>query len=149
MRFYFYGIFFLACGLNSCLQSGNESSLDQEDIQFIRDLGLLEASEEIEMFESNGGFKGLKESGNFITDRRIASYWIEDGKKDLHWAFFKDEIDSITFTDLVSALTYASYLTVYKHDAEPFNVYVDADSVRTYAFYKHAMDNWEKLRENK
>ncbi len=131
----------------SCFNNKNETTLMKEDQLFIRELGILDSLEEIELFESNGGFKGFKQSGNFITDKRIASYWIEDGEKEVHSAFFSTEIDSISQTDLVSKLTYASYLTIYKTDGSSFKVYVDADSIRTYQFFNKARANWEKYRE--
>jgi hypothetical protein len=133
----------------SCSNHKDENTLLNEDKLFIRELGILDSLEEIELFESNGGFKGFKQSGNFITKKRIASYWIEDGKKEAHSAFFNTDIDSISQTDLVSKLTYASYLTIHKTDGSSFNVYVDADSTRTYQFFNKAKQNWEKYRENK
>lgn len=148
MRFFFGIVFPLLVGIFvSCSNQKNETSLDGEDKRFIRELGILDSLEEIELFECNGGFKGFKQSGNFITDKRIASYWIEDGEKEVYSAFFSTEIDSISQTDLVSKLTYASYLTIYKTDGSSFKVYVDADSTRTYQFFNKASANWEKYRE--
>ncbi|MDF3026068.1 MAG: hypothetical protein K0S23_375 [Fluviicola sp.] len=150
MKPFFKTIPVLFLGISvSCSNNKNENTLRNEDQSFIRELGILDSLEEIELFESNGGFKGFKQSGNFITKKRIASYWIEDGEKEVHSAFFSTDIDSISQTDLVSKLTYASYLTVYKTDGSSFRVYVDADSVRTYQFFNKAKENWEKYRENK
>ena len=136
-------------GLNSCLTNKDESTLNSNDIRFIQNLGILHENEDIEIFESNGGFEGIKQSGNFITSNRIASYWIEDDQKEIESAYFSNEIDSITFTDLISKLTYASYVTVYKTNGQNFNVYVDADSTRTYQFFNKAQNNWMKYRTNK
>lgn len=124
----------------------NETNLTQRDLKFIQGLGILEESEDIELFESNGGFDGMKKTGNFITSSRIAHYWIDDDEREINSAFFHSDIDSITQTDLVTKLTYASYLTVYKKDGRHFNVYVDADSTRTYQFFNKALDNWVKYR---
>lgn len=130
--------------LISCtVNDRTESDLQPDEIQFIKDLGLLENGESIEMFESNGGMKGYKQSGNLITDKRIASYWLEDNKDELYSAFYS-EIDSIAETDLISKLTYASYLTVFKSDGTNFKVYVDADSLRTYTFFEKAKQNLKK-----
>ncbi len=135
--------------LLSCSSSKNESTLNSSDIRYIQELGILNKNENIEIFESNGGFKGLKQSGNFITSDRIATYWIEDNQKEIESAYFSTEIDSITFTDLISKLTYASYVTVYRTDGRNFKVYVDADSVRTYQFFNKAQQNWMKYRTDK
>lgn len=133
---------------SACSTNKNESNLTQNDINFIRNLGILEGNEEIEMFESNGGFKGLKKSGNFITSKRIASYWLGDDEREIYSASFHSEIDSIAQTDLITKLTYASYLTVFKTDGSNFKVYVDADSARTYKFFSKARNNWLKSRTN-
>jgi len=139
--------FLLLCSILvvSCGMDKDESSLNAKDISYIQQLGVLDSGETIELFESNGGLEGIKQSGNFITKKRIASYWIEDDSRKIESAFF-EEIDSMKLTDLVTKLTYASYLTVYKSDGHQFNVYVDADSARTYQFYEHALENWEKNR---
>lgn len=136
-------------GLNSCLTNKDESTLNSNDIGFIQTLGILHENEDIEIFESNGGFEGIKQTGNFITSNRIASYWIEDDQKEIESAYFSNEIDSITFSYLISKPTYASYVTVYKTNGQNFKVYVDADSTRTYQFFNKAQNNWMKYRTNK
>ena len=135
--------------LLSCSSSKNESNLNSNEIKFIQKLVDLNKNETIELFESNGGLKGLEQSGNLITPNRIVSYWIEEDQKDIKSALFMNEIDSITLTDLTSNPTYSSYLTIFKTDGSNFNVYVDADITRTYNFYHSAHNNWLKYRMNK
>lgn len=130
----------------SCASEVNEKNISPEDHAFIESLGILSSEEEIELFESNGGWGGLKSAGAFITSNRIAYYWLEDGEKEVHSALFATDIDSIALTDLSTKLTYASYLTVYKHNDSSFKVYIDVDSVRVQAFYKKAMEHWEQVR---
>lgn len=142
----FIFLLFVLNALIGCSETINEKTLAPEDHVFIESLGILEPKEEIELFESNGGWGGLKSAGAFITSQRIAYYWIEDGEKEIHSAFFANDIDSIALTDLSTKLTYASYLTVYKHNDSSFKVYIDADSARVQAFYKKAMEHWEQLR---
>ena len=127
----------------------NETNLKASEHEFIQDLGILGSKEEIQLFENNDGWKDVTKSGNFITDRRIAAYWIEDGEKDVHSAFFENEIDSMSLADNHTALTYASYVTIYKTDGTLFKVYVDADSARVHEFFNKARSNWESLRRNK
>lgn len=139
-------VLIIGLSLFGCSDAPSEKNISPEDYAFIESLGILSPEEEIELFESNGGWGGLKSAGAFITSHRIAYYWLEDGEKEVHSAFFATEIDSITLTDLSTKLTYASYLTVYKHNDSSFKVYIDADSARVQAFYKKAMEHWEQLR---
>lgn len=132
----------------SCSDAKNETNLTSDDRLFLEKLGILEKQETIELFETNGGWKGMKTAGSLITSDRIAGYWIEDNEREIHSALFSSEIDSITTTDLHTKLTYASYLTIYKTDGSNFNVYLDVDSTRLYTFAKKAEDNWLKYRRN-
>lgn len=135
--------------LVSCAENKTERNLTTGERNFIESLGILNLNEEVQLFENNDGSEDVTKSGNFITDRRIASYWMEDGKKEVHSAFFDHEIDSISQADNHTALTYASYVTVYKTDGSSFKVYIDADSTRTFEFFNKARSNWESLRRNK
>lgn len=134
--------------LFSCAENKTERNLMTGERKFIESLGILEPKEEVQLFENNDGSEDVTKSGNFITNKRIAGYWIEDGGKEIHSAFFENEIDSLSQTDNHTALTYASYLTVYKTDGSSFKVYVDADSTRTFDFFNKARSNWESLRKN-
>lgn len=142
---YFFTLL-ITLSLFSCTEDPTEKNISPEDHAFIESLGILSPEEEIELFESNGGWGGLKSAGAFITSQRIAYYWLEDGEKEVHSAFFATDIDSISLTDLSTKLTYASYLTIYKRDQSNFKVYIDADSARVQAFYKKAMEHWKQLR---
>lgn len=138
----FYSFLLLiTLSLYSCTNETSEKTLSKEDHAFIESLGILVPEEEIELFESNGGWDGIKAAGAFITSQRIAYYWIEDGEKEINAAFFANGIDSIALTDLSSKLTYASYLTVYQRTGSSFKVYIDADSTRVKAFYDLAQDH--------
>ncbi|MBL4703120.1 MAG: hypothetical protein JKY54_01275 [Flavobacteriales bacterium] len=128
--------------LISCeLGEKNESTLSAEDLKLITEIIPFSEGETIQMFESNGGFQGLKASGNFITNLRLAAYWI-DGKNDLINSIEYKEIDSLKTIDRVTALTYASYLQVYSSEQSNFKVYIDADSTRTWAFFNLAIESW-------
>ncbi len=139
-------VLIIGLSLFGCSDVPTEKNISPEDHAFIESLGILEAEEEIELFESNGGWGGLKSAGAFITSQRIAYYWLEDGEKEINAAFFATDIDSITVTDLSTKLTYASYLTIYKRDQSKFNVYIDADSARVQEFYVKANNNLQKYR---
>ena len=138
-RLWFY--FLLIVVFSSCTNETSEKTLSKEDHAFIESLGILAPEEEIELFESNGGWDGIKSAGAFITSQRIAYYWIEEGEKEINAAFFATDIDSIALTDLSTKLTYASYITVYQRSGSSFKVYIDADSTRVKAFYDLAQDH--------
>src|SRR5690349_24302230 len=112
--------------LTSCsyqTRKGDELSVSQ--LNYIKSLGLLE-DEEIILFDTQ---TSLKTSGNFITNKRLATYWIDsrDSSKNSIESAFYSEIDSIKTQDLTRALTYASFLRIAKNDGSSFKVYVDGD----------------------
>ena len=131
----------MGLSLSGCSDAPTEKNISPEDHAFIESLGILTPEEEIELFESNGGWDGIKSAGAFITSQRIAYYWIEDGEKEINAACFATDIDSIALTDLSTKLTYASYITVYQRSGSSFKVYIDADSARVKAFYDLAQDH--------
>lgn len=129
---------------SSCIfEDRNEHTLSKSDLSYLRKLGVLGGGEKIEMFESNAGFK---RSGNFITDKRIASYWIDGKKDEIHSAEYS-KIDSIKMVDRTRTWTYSSYLEIYHAQGNMFEVYVDADSLRTWEFFNRGMNNWRKVKK--
>lgn len=133
----------VSCSRN--LETGKD--LSNSDIDFIRSLGVLDKNESIILFDSQGGvFYGLKTSGNFFTDKRIASYWIDDrdtSKTNIEYAFYKD-VDTIWRYPKYRSLTLASYLEVHKKDGTRFKVYVSADSATTWQFFNRALGEWNR-----
>jgi hypothetical protein len=128
-----------SCGL----KAKNEDNLTAKDLEFIRDLGILDADETILLFESNGGISGLKQSGNFVTEKRVASYWVENNLTEKNFAFYS-QIDSMKLNNKTTAVTLASSISIYKHDNTTFEIYVDADSTRLNQFYNQTVQLWEK-----
>jgi len=127
--------------LHSCtFGERNENNLSEADLKFINQIIPLEEGENIQLFETNGGLKGFKTSGNFITNKRLASYWIDNNKKETYSVMYS-HIDSLSFTDRIKDLTYASYIQVYASNNNDFKLYIDADSARTYAFFNKALEN--------
>ena len=132
-------ILVVSCGW----KAKNESNLTTKDLQFIRGLGILDSNETILLFETNGGFSGLKQSGNFITDKRVASYWIENNLKELNFAFYS-QIDSMKLNNKTNALTLASSITIFANYKKTFELYIDADSSRLNQFYDKTLEIWKK-----
>lgn len=133
-----------ATGICSCgIKTGKEISA--KDKKYLSKLGLLDEGEQIILFNSQGsGFRPIKQSGNFFTDKRIASYWIDDRHKSdshLDYAFYQD-IDTIWRYPKYKSLTLASYLEVHRNDGTRFKVYISADSATTWKFFNLALHQW-------
>jgi phage FluMu protein Com len=89
-----------------------------------------------------------KNFGHFITQERVASYWIDQRdstKSSIDYAKFH-EIDTMVFKDLTNSLTYSSYINVETKKAK-FKVYVDGDSSEIWKFFNLAITNW-KIKKN-
>lgn len=140
-------ILFVATILASCDHSARKGTdLSTGDKEYIKGLGLLDDNETIILFD---GQSDLKTSGNFFTDKRIASYWIDKRdktKSSSDYGFYSD-IDTILTKDLNRSLTYASYLEVVMHDGKIFKVYVDGDSTEVWAFFDRAISEW-RIKNN-
>jgi hypothetical protein len=134
----------LLTSIVSCKKSIS-NNLNEHEIKFIKKLGLLNQDEHIIYFNSQGSFGNKEQSGNFISDQRLASYWIDDHNKDkntIEFAFYED-IDTIKCIENYRSLTYASYLLVKKKDHREIKIYVDADSSLTWKFFNKAISNWQ------
>jgi len=141
-------IVILAFGIYSCqygLKNGEEIS--NEDKEFIRELGILDADEDIILINSQSGSSDeLKQAANFYSTKRLASYWLDennDAKTLINSAYFH-EIDTILLTDLSKDWANTSYLRILKKDSTEFNVYVDGDSITTWTFFNGAIKAWKK-----
>jgi hypothetical protein len=135
--------------ITSCtLNDRTEKNLSSKEIEFIKNTCKLDKDETILLFETNAGFSGYKQGGNFITNKRVVSYWIEDEEKTVETAYYY-EIDSIKLVDKSTAVTLASYLFIYKSDGLNFELYIDADSSRLNSFYNKTIEIWndKKTRE--
>ena len=132
----------LSCAHHS--KKGNDLSVS--DIKYIKGLHILQDNETIMLFDTQAD---LKTSGNFFTDKRLASYWIDkrdSTKNSVRFAFYT-EIDSLQTTDLTKSLTYASFLNISKHDGTSFKVYIDGDSTEVWKFFNLAITTWLNTKD--
>lgn len=99
--------------------------LSSEDLSYLKSLGLLEDGEEIMIFSSS---LSMKSSGNFFTDKRIASYWQYDKTpKDNYIKSAKYyEISSIDAK--YGGARYAPKLIVNLKNNTSFEVYFDCEN---------------------
>jgi len=121
------------------------SELTQTDLNYIKQIGLKDENEKIILFVSQ---LDNQTSGNLITDKRLASYWIDKEKKinKVNSAFY-NEIDTLLIKDLSNSLTYASFIKVIKKDKTEFKVYVDDNTKKTKDFFEKAISEWKKWKK--
>lgn len=141
MRNYF-NVTFILLLLISCNKIENSKTLDKKDIEYIKSLGLLEDDETIYGFYSE--FKNSV-AGNFFTDQRLASYWIDErdsNKNKVKFAYYNEIIKIDTVYNV--GVTYSPYLLVTKTNDSTFRVSVDGEKEEIKAFYKGVIREWKK-----
>ena len=112
--------FFCSCSNNHI---ETRDTLSKADIEYIQSLKLLDKGEKFCKFYSE--YK-KKVAGNFFTDKRIATYWIDERNKKknkISFAFYPD-IKSID-TVYEAGVTYSPYMLVTKKDNTKFKVSVN------------------------
>lgn len=131
----------LACKSN---RIETEDSLSKSDIEYIRSLHLLDSNETIYKFYSE--FR-KKNAGNFYTNRRIATYWIDRRDKEknvLSYAYYRD-IKSVD-TVYRPGPSYCPYMLVTKSDGSQFKVCADGKHEEIKSFFEGALKLWEQKR---
>jgi hypothetical protein len=140
--------YFLFLLLTSCNKIETSETLSKDDIAYIQRLGLLEKDERIIQFYSE--YKNSV-AGNFFTDRKMVSYWIDERdttKNHVSFANYKD-IASIDAHYLSSALTYAPYMKVTKKDGSHFKICVEGEKAEIKVFFEKAVAMWKAHQVNK
>ncbi|MFH6988958.1 hypothetical protein ACHRVW_14540 [Flavobacterium collinsii] len=130
--------------LISCNKSETNQTLNKEDIKFIKSLNLLADSEHIYKFYSE--YK-KNVAGNFFTNRRIATYWIDERnskKNEINYAYY-NEIEKIDAV-LNAGASYTPYILITKINGKTFKVSVDGDKKEIKAFIEGALREWEIKR---
>lgn len=124
MKICFFLLFCLF--LSSCKLFQDNDNLNNSDLVYLESLGLLSENEYIIWFDSQ---LDKKTSGNFLTNKKVASYWIDsyDKHKSFIHFFILEDIDSLQLFDLSKSASMASYIEVYSK-GESINLYIDKDS---------------------
>jgi len=144
MRNYF-NVTFILLLLISCNKIENSKTLDKKDIEYIKSLGLLQDDELIYGFYSQ--FKNSV-AGNFFTNKRVASYWIDKrnaNKNEVKFAYYNEIIKIDTVYNV--GVTYSPYLLVTKTNDSTFKVSVDGKKEEIKAFYEGAIREWKKKNQ--
>jgi hypothetical protein len=127
--------------LSSCNRITTGSSLSSADIQHIEKLGLLGKGEAIVKFYSQ---YDNENAGNLVTDRRLASYWLDKddtSKTKVSSAWYKD-IKSID-TVYNAVATYCPYMKVTTNEGTTFKVCADGEKAEIKAFFEEALRRWK------
>ncbi|MFT5821570.1 MAG: hypothetical protein ACI8ZM_002823 [Crocinitomix sp.] len=136
-------VMLLLFGCTSNVRKGSEIKASEK--YYIQELGLLAENEEIILFDSQSSFEV---SGNFFTDKRMASYWQNDKPHEDHTTFaYYENIDTIILINRIADISYASYLEVHVNDNSYFKVYTDGDSATIHNFYNEALAQWQKINK--
>ena len=131
----------------ACHNVETGSTLTKADITRIKKLNLLDSNETIYKFYSE--FR-KKTAGNFFTNKRMASYWIDDHDKSKNRTSFAFYPDIISIDTVYNAgLTYAPYMLVTKKDSSQFKVCVEGKREQIKSFFEDAMKKWKENKKDK
>jgi hypothetical protein len=119
-------------------------TLTKQDIELIQKLNLLDKDEKIYKFYSE--FK-KNVAGNFYTDKRMASYWLDEHdttKNKIEFAYYKDivKLDTTYF----AGTTYCPFLLVTQKGGSNFKVCVDGNKSEVTAFFNDAINKWTQKK---
>lgn len=137
-------LFFASLLLIACNGIHSGDSLTKKDFQRFRSLHLIENGERLYKFYSE--YKNSV-AGNFYTDRRLASYWIDERdstKNSTEFAYYED-ISRID-TCYNAGLTYAPFMLVTRNDSSTFKVCVDGSKQEIAAFFNDAISKWKSKK---
>ncbi|MGQ2984049.1 hypothetical protein [Flavobacterium sp.] len=124
----------------SCNHITPGSTIPDKEIKRIEEIGLLDKGETIIRFYSESD----DEAGNFFTEKRLASYWLDKhdpARSKASFAYYADIKAIDTFYN--PGLTYCPYLKVTKKDGTTFKVCADGEKADVKAFFEEAMTRWK------
>ena len=134
-------ILYVACGN----KIETASTLRKQDFERLHSLKLLDPNEKLYKFYSE--FKNSV-AGNFYSDKRLASYWLDEhdrSKNKIEYAFYKDivRIDTVYY----AGATYCPYMRVTKMDSTSFKVCVDGTKAEITEFFNDAIREWRQKKQ--
>ena len=138
-----FGLFALIILFAACRNKIETSStLTKKDFDRLHSLNLLDTNEQLYKFYSE--FK-KSVAGNFYTDKRLASYWLDEhdkSKNKIESAFYKDiaKIDTVYY----AGATYCPYLRITRNDSSSFKVCVDGKKQEITEFFINAIVKWKQ-----
>lgn len=117
-------------------------TLKKQDFDRFYALKLLDTNERLYKFYSE--FKNSV-AGNFYSDKRLASYWLDErdtSKNKVEYAFYKDilKIDTVYY----AGSTYCPYMRITRTDNTSFKVCVDGKRQEITDFFNDAITKWKQ-----
>ena len=137
-------LFFLLL-LTSCNHIEPGYKLRNDDITRIQKLNLLDKNETVYKFYSE--YK-RNIAGNFFTNKRLATYWIDEkgkSKNKIAFAFYQD-IKSID-TVYNAGVIYCPYMLITRKDSSQFTVCVNGKRNEIKSFFEDAIDKWKENKQ--
>jgi hypothetical protein len=135
--------FLLLC----CQHIETDDTLSNEQINYIRRIGLLDSDERIIKFYSE---YRKKIAGNFFTNKRLAKFWIDEKDSSRNYKAFAyyTDIVSIDTNYMRNSLTYTPYLEVTKRDGTKFKVGVSGNKQNVRTFFEDAIARWKSSQRD-
>lgn len=138
MKYYVWGIFL--CCLFACQPIHRDKMISERLVQRLKDLNLLDEDETIYQFYSN---YRKRIAGNFVSSKRVATYYIDDRSKsrdEIAFAYY----ENIRTMDTLyrSAQVAAPHLLVTTFDHKLIKVYVDGNRATVQSFFDKALEEW-------
>ena len=128
---------FISCGYEK-VKNGEDLSTGQ--INHMQELGILDKDEDILYCSTNMNYNV---SGNIITEKRIAKYWLDEENRDIESAYY-NEIDTILIGKYGDSFESTSFYIVKKKNGKSFNVYFNWKKEDIDLIYQEILGIWEK-----
>ena len=115
--------------------------LTRWDLDYFKELGIHEDGETVLYFYSAAMFS-KKNDGNFFTDRRVVSYWVENGETFVESAEY-DAIANIAigYSDSVMEDT---QIDIRRDDGTEFQLYISNEMKKDKEFSERLMEIWKE-----
>jgi hypothetical protein len=132
MKFLFFIFAFLF--LFSCDLFRDHDKVENIDVSYLESLGLFSEGEKLIWFDSQ---LTQKLSGNFLSNKRLASYWIDKQNPESSYQSYimLEDVDSVYLVDKTRSISYSSHFVVFSN-GDSIKVYVDKDSVTLNKYMK-------------
>ncbi len=118
-----------------------KSKIHSNTLKILREMGVLEAQEEVQYFYSEG-LLSIEETGNLFTDSRVIAYRTDDEGLQLYAATYP-EIATVDFVPSESWLD-DSTVTITTHNGDWFVLFVSAESQGDDLFYQRLLEQWKQ-----
>lgn len=136
-------LIFILLYIAGCNHIQTGDTLSKADLKRIGRLFQLDENEKGYKFYSE--FKNSV-AGNIVTDKRLASYWLDENdksKNSISSAYYQDiqSIDTVYY----AGPTYSPYMLVTGKDGSKFKVCADGEKQEIRAFFEKVLDLWKGI----